>query len=251
MTVYQVTYQSSGYEVPAYLAIPDGQGPFPAVLYAHGYGVGPKWFVPDAVALAREGYAGLLIQYPLSREPMVGFYSCDARSDIEGYVQYLVDLRRGLDLLETLPEIDDERIGVLGHSLGAEVVGILTGLEGRRVDAFVIMDGVGSLSEDTGNNECASLQDDELLRFREQIAVLNAVNYVGHDRGAALLFQVSSTMMEGTGYTALMHFEIAPEPKTLMEYPEYDHVFGCFDFTLCDPSLPPYVDHRAWLQENV
>lgn len=39
--------------------------------------------------------------------------------------------------------------------------------------------------------------------------------------------------------------------KNFMEYEEYDHLFGCLELTLCDPSLPPYVDHREWLQENV
>jgi pimeloyl-ACP methyl ester carboxylesterase len=248
-TVHRVTYQSSGYDVPAYLVVPEGRGPFPAVLYAHGYSVGPDWFLPDAIALAREGYAGLLIQYPGTREPLVSFVSCDARSDVEGNVQYVIDLRRGLDLLQVLPEIDSQRVGFVGHSLGAGVGAILPGLEGARIDAFVIMDG-GAYTSEAMMEDCGSLPDEERVAYQEGMAVLNPANFIGHDLGAALLFQVS-TYHESPFATEMALVELAPEPKTLIEYEDFNHVFGCYDFTLCDPRLPPYVDHRAWLQENV
>lgn len=253
-TVHQVTYQSSGYEVPAYLVLPDGDEPFPAVLYAHGQSVGPSWFLPDAIALAQEGYAGLLIRYPGDREPYVSFTSCDAETDREGSVQYAIDLRRGLDLLASLPEIDAERIGLLGHSLGAGVVGILTGVESERVDAFVIMDGGAYTSEELMVDCGPKLVEEDRIAYQEGIAVLNPANYIGHSRGAALMFQLSTDSPSARvrrGPTEMMLVELAPEPKTFIEYEEYDHLFGCLELTLCDPSLPPYVDHREWLQENV
>ncbi len=94
------------------VVIPDGSGPFPAVLYAHGGGGNRDWFLSDALALARNGYAGLLITGPDSREPFLPIaLTWNARLDIKGTVQWAVDLRRGIDHLETLPEIDATRPG--------------------------------------------------------------------------------------------------------------------------------------------
>jgi hypothetical protein len=97
--VSDVHYRSSGYVVPAWLVIPDGAGPFPVVLYAHGRTgtAGRDWFLDDALALARDGYAGLLITGPDTREPFLTADTGDAQLDIGANVQYATDLRRGLD----------------------------------------------------------------------------------------------------------------------------------------------------------
>ncbi len=60
VTVYDITYPSGGSDVPAKLVIPNGEGPFPAVLYAAGHTLHPGFFVPEMVALAKESYAGPL-----------------------------------------------------------------------------------------------------------------------------------------------------------------------------------------------
>ncbi|MEW6059530.1 MAG: hypothetical protein AB1551_05215 [Actinomycetota bacterium] len=67
-TVYDITYQSSGYTVPAWLVIPDGQGPFPVVLYAHPFTMDRDYFRYDAFELAKEGFAaGLVRSSPVLR----------------------------------------------------------------------------------------------------------------------------------------------------------------------------------------
>jgi hypothetical protein len=48
----------------------------------------------------------------------------------------------------------------------------------------------------------------------------------------------------------------APEPKRLQWYEYGDsslggHGFGCDSFDSCDPALPAFEDHRAWLKEHV
>jgi hypothetical protein len=47
-------------------------------------------------------------------------------------------------------------------------------------------------------------------------------------------------------------FEAAPEPKALRWY-EGDAWLGCAGggASGCDPSVPAFVDHRAWLERNV
>ena len=70
VTVPDITYPSGGYGVLGELVIPDGEGPFPAVLYAAGYDVYPSFFVPEMVAFAKEGYAGLAIGEPSRDRPL-------------------------------------------------------------------------------------------------------------------------------------------------------------------------------------
>jgi pimeloyl-ACP methyl ester carboxylesterase len=219
-TLYDITYQSSSYTVPAWLVIPDGQGPFPVVLYAHGYTFDRDYFLNDALAFAQEGFAGLLIDYPHSRPPRSEFFNWqDPQNDVEGFVQYAIDLRRGIDLLQTLPEIDADRIGYVGFSIGGWVGSILVGVEDRIV-AYVLS-GIGAYSSDEPDRASWAGPlpvGDALARYQEGIAVVYPVVYVGHNRGAALLFQESKgdEMVSLGNIRAL--FEAASGPKTLRWY---------------------------------
>jgi len=115
-----------GDRLPAYLLIPTGaKAKLPAVLCLHpthkelGKGVpagfGPKEDRHYAVHLAERGYVTLAPDYVNS-----GGYAFDpykagyASATMKGVVNH----RRCVDFLQSLPEVDGERIGVLGHSLG-------------------------------------------------------------------------------------------------------------------------------------
>jgi hypothetical protein len=110
----------------AYLFIPTGRaGKVPAVLCPHptsrplGKGVpaglGPKPDRAYAVHLAERGYVTLAPDYLNS-----GDYKFDwqhkgyASATMKGIWNHM----RCVDLLQSLPEVDPERIGVIGHSLG-------------------------------------------------------------------------------------------------------------------------------------
>jgi fermentation-respiration switch protein FrsA (DUF1100 family) len=115
-----------GDRLPAYLFVPTGQkGKLPAVLCLHptskefgkgvAAGLGGK---PDrhyAVHLAERGYVTLAPDYVNSGE-----YSFDpykhgyASATMKGVWNHL----RCVDLLRSLPEVDGDHVGVLGHSLG-------------------------------------------------------------------------------------------------------------------------------------
>jgi dienelactone hydrolase len=270
-TALDIEYKSSGCTVPAMLVVPDGQGPFPVVLYAHGYGMTRTYFLDDALALAREGYAGLLIQYPHDRKPFVQFFSWRGPSDIKGFEQYVIDLRRGLDLLQTLPEIDATRIGFVGHSIGGWVGAILSGVDDR-IDAYVLtsVGSYGSAQPDRSLFAAPLPVDGALTRYQDAIAVVYPVDYVGHNRGAAFLFQASKAdeIVSLGNIRAL--FEAAPEPRTLRWYAgpgrslyayEHHHL-GCEQkywgwaatmkyYQGCPANLPAFEFHRAWLEENV
>ncbi|MCC6727878.1 MAG: dienelactone hydrolase family protein [Chthonomonadales bacterium] len=115
----------AGDRVPAYLFLPDGvTAGAPAMLIPHPTGargkdqpaglVGPETthFAPQ---LARRGYVALAPDYPGS-----GDYACDpyALGYVSATMKGVWNHIRAIDLLQSLPEADPERIGAIGHSLG-------------------------------------------------------------------------------------------------------------------------------------
>ncbi|HEV3257348.1 MAG TPA: alpha/beta fold hydrolase [Gemmataceae bacterium] len=111
--------------VPAYLLLPVGhKGKLPAVLCLHQTvaigkgepaGLGGSENLRYAVHLADRGYVTLAPDYP-----SFGEYSFDfAKSPYQsGSMKAVWNNMRAVDLLQALPEVDPERIGCTGHSLG-------------------------------------------------------------------------------------------------------------------------------------
>jgi len=68
-----------------------------------------------ALHLAQRGYVTLVPDYP-----SFGDYKYDFDTDtyVSGTMKAIYDNIRAVDLLQSLPDVDGERIGVIGHSLG-------------------------------------------------------------------------------------------------------------------------------------
>jgi len=135
------------------LHLPAGAGPFPAMVVLHELGTPDGSVVRDiALRLAAGGYAALTITLPyhITRKPpgqdsIDLMVSADATQIVKAFRQAVVDIRRSVDWLEKRPDIDGNRIGVMGVSLG----GILTLLSSRvepRFRAAVDVVGAGDLA---------------------------------------------------------------------------------------------------------
>ncbi|HEX5642408.1 MAG TPA: hypothetical protein VFZ86_08740 [Thermoleophilia bacterium] len=135
--VRHLTYRSEGAVVTGTLSAPDGAGPFPAVLYAPGVGCSRDMFAADIAALQRQGIAALVIDPPDGRDPYVRPITTTPDVAAEAHVRYVTDLRRGLDVLRSLPAIDADRLGYVGYSWGGFVGGYLGGLRAP-VRAYVL-----------------------------------------------------------------------------------------------------------------
>src|SRR5882672_1688173 len=103
--VYDITYASpKGGAVPAYLVVPNGKGPFAAVIWGHWYwGNSPmrnrKEFLDEAVALAEAGVVSLLADGPIARPGHVENKEELNEQGVTDLVQQIIDMRRGVDLL--------------------------------------------------------------------------------------------------------------------------------------------------------
>ena len=146
--------------VPAYLLIPSGlrRGTrVPAMLCLHQTtrigkgepaGVGGKPDLQYAAELARRGYVTLAPDYP-----NFGDYTIDpyANGYASATMKGIVNHRRAVDLLQSLPQVDPERIGVIGHSLGGYNAFFLAAFE-QRIKVVVTSCGFNSFQKYKGGD---------------------------------------------------------------------------------------------------
>jgi dienelactone hydrolase len=126
-----ITFASAlGEPVDAFLVIPAGKGPFPAVLFEHGSGGNRYGFLVEAEELAKNsGFVSLVVTHPSS---------ISSPGDGNETIHQIREMRRELDFLAAQPEVDPSRLGYVGHSLGA-MYGITLASVDTRVKAYVFM----------------------------------------------------------------------------------------------------------------
>lgn len=149
----KVSYASEpGDRVPAWLLIPKrrpGSGKVPAMLCLHQttsigkdepVGLGGKVNLRYARELAARGYVTLAPDYPNFGEHKVDPYALGYAS---ASMKAIWDNLRGVDLLRSLEEVEPDRIGVIGHSLGGHN-SIFTALFDPRIKVVVSSCGFNS-----------------------------------------------------------------------------------------------------------
>ena len=116
-TATDVTVMNGTRAVPATVVVPDGEGPFPAVVMNHGHGGGRQeggGFEKLAKALADAGIITIRMDFPGtgdSKEPFTEGYLSNMISDSNASLAYL---------LGNYPA-DKDRLGILGYSMGGRI----------------------------------------------------------------------------------------------------------------------------------
>lgn len=134
-TAWVIAYQGDGLRLTGLMAVPDGPGPFPAAIINHGYfpfdGYDTGWDTLREVRfMAQNGYVAVAPDYRNY-----------AGSDDGDYVfvpGYVYDVRNLLVALQQLPEVQSDRIGMMGHSMGGGITlqQIVSGAEVQVVALF-------------------------------------------------------------------------------------------------------------------
>jgi dienelactone hydrolase len=155
---------AQGFLVPGYLQFPPtGERPLACVLLLHGWsGSKDNWWQDGNYisggnarkALLAEGFAVLAldaqchgdriaqndfapvnhyVEPSAAGNPRKGYFTL-----VDIYIQTTRDYRRAIDYLESRPEIDKARIGVMGYSMGGTQTFLLTGVEPRVKTAVAV-----------------------------------------------------------------------------------------------------------------
>lgn len=204
----------------------------------------------EALSLAKVGVVSLLIDAPFSRagESKREFDSTvtKPKADRDIYVQTVVDLRRGMDLLVSRSDVDPKRIGFVGHSYGAHTGAVLAGVE-KRIKAYVIMAGAPSLTEFLRTSTLPaivktrdSLTKEQQEKYFNTLADVDPINYISHVAPAALFFQFGKTDGYPTEEKAKLYSEKASNPN-LVKFYDAGHALN-------DEAKR---DRATWLREQI
>ncbi len=149
-TAYAVTYRSGDLRISGVLDVPRGRGPFPALVLAHGY-IDPASYATgqglrrEQDWLARAGYVVLHTDYRnhagSSNDP-----AAERRMRL-GYTEDVINAVLALRRTEAAP-VDDDRVGLLGRSMGGGVVYNVLVAQPGLVDAAVVFAPVSSRTSD-------------------------------------------------------------------------------------------------------
>jgi cephalosporin-C deacetylase-like acetyl esterase len=228
IAIHDISYVSpKGGRVPAYLVVPEGKGPFAAVLWGHWYQEGSelrnrKEFLDEAIALAPSGVVSLLIDSPIAR---TGYQQPKDPLDeiqIDYRVQTILDMRRGADLLLARADVDSHRLAYVGHSYNAATGGFLSGID-KRFRCFVLMAGNLSDQVDLKSNELQDFRQhigpERFDAFMKRYSWLDQGRYVSHAAPATVLLQYATQEDFLSPSRTREYAAIVSEPK---QYKLYD-----------------------------
>ena len=151
----EVSVGSGEWALPGTLSLPNGAGRrFPAVILVHGSGpqdrdesIGPnKPFRDLAWGLASQGIA--VLRYDKRTKVHSALFTPEIIGKFTVQEEVIDDALFAVQLLRQTPEIDSDRIYVLGHSLGATLAPRI-GQQDPDIAGLIIMAGMTRTFEDT------------------------------------------------------------------------------------------------------
>ena len=238
--IQDLRYESlSGGQIEAYWVTPEGGQSYPVVIYLHPAPGSRGTYLEEAAALAGQGAASLLIEAPWAQMESFGPVVADPHRALETFTLFVKDLRRGIDLAAGRPGVDASRIGLVGHSLGAYMGGILAGVE-KRLRAVVLISVTGRLGDVAAVN-MPDLEPQVMDHYRQVIAPVDPVYYVGHAAPTTLFYQFGTQddFYPHESFTAIA--SAGSQPKRV-EWYETNHWFE---------HHGARQDRMAWLAEQL
>jgi hypothetical protein len=244
---------ASGDRISAYLVLPRGNGPFPAILWGHwlmqGSPVANKdEFLEEALALARAGVVSLLLDAPQARHDYIAEKGEleFARQQSDLALHQVIDLRRGVDLLRIRRDVDPKRIAYVGHSWNAHTGAILAGVE-TRICCYVLMasgyadqEFIFSSNDPEAARIRKELGDDVLREYFHEYAFDDPVYFTGHTDRESIFLQFASGD----------HFTREQAQKSLDRFSSQDKQMQLYDAPHA-LNAAARLDRVRWLQKHL
>jgi dienelactone hydrolase len=239
--LFYVTFRSvHNQKVTALLTIPkEGTAPHPVIILMHG--AGDRKTVDYVEAgndyMLKSGYAILRLDIANHGDRLVDDYDF---SFTDGYrywtrdiiTQTVFDLRRAVDFIQTRKELDSNRIGYYGISLGGIIGTIFSSVE-PRIKVPVIALAGGGINLMFGME---ALSDD----VKDYLSIIEPLNFVDKIAPRPLLMINAENDDIVPPMMSKLMFKAAKEPKEILWYPSKHHDI---------PIEKVYPDGIRWFQE--
>ncbi len=134
VTIQDITFVGIPGEEPvqAYIVMPNGQGPFAGVLWGHWLGhhtSDREQYLDEAVEMASKGVVSVLFNAMWSKP---GWYqNRDLADDYNSSIKQVIEIRRAMDLLLSLENVDKDRIAYVGHDYSGMYGSIAAGIDNK------------------------------------------------------------------------------------------------------------------------
>ena len=237
VTLSDISFSSAGRRVQAFVLAPSKKGKHPAVIYQHGSGQNRAEFVPEAFKLARRGVVSVLLDEPWVRGGPTGPRNQVALTVRNNYVDNVIDVRRAVDYLLSRGDVARHRIGFLGHSYGAAIGGIASGVE-KRIVAYDLL-AVGA-TPSAGYARIIAQSPQQRAAYKRLLHTIDPIRYVRHANPSKLFLQAGrdDELIPQPDLKAMIN--AASKPKKIKWY-DAGHALtqGAFD------------DSAAWLAREL
>lgn len=134
-TSTDVVIMNGARAVPATIVVPDGEGPFPAVVINHGHGGGRQengGLGRIADALAEMGILSVRMDFPGSGDSKEPF--------TEGYLSNMIsDSNASLAYAKENYAVDADRLGIFGYSMGGRIALTIAGASDNPYKAVALL----------------------------------------------------------------------------------------------------------------
>lgn len=186
LLVFQTPF---GYRRTAELFLPEGKGPFPAILYVHWYepesrNSNRSQFVDEAVEMAKSGVVCLTVETMWSDPDF--FMKRTQADDMQNSTEEVVNIRRFMDFVLSQPHVDTKRFAYVGHDFGG-MYGVLAGSLDKRPTHYVIMAVTPRFSE--WYLYAPKLEGEVREKFIREMAEIDPITHISNLAPAPLFFQ--------------------------------------------------------------
>ena len=173
-----VSFRSPGGTLYGFLYVPEGAGPFPAVLWNHGSEKRPGWQPQLASFYNAHGFV-FFLPHRRGQGRSPGPYIMDeirsrgnAMAAVQAQQDANEDVAAALEWLKTQPEVDASRVVVSGCSFGG-IQTVLTAAKGLGVRAFVAF---APAAQSWSNGALDQLLEDAVKHAKAPVMILQAKN---------------------------------------------------------------------------
>lgn len=234
LLVFQTPF---GYRRMAEMFVPEGEEPFPAIMYVHWYepeaaNSNRSQFVDEAIEMAKHGILCLTVETLWS--DLDFFYKRTQTDDIKNSIEEVINLRRFMDFLLSQPNVDTNRFAYVGHDFGG-MYGVLAGSLDQRPTHYVLMAATPRFSD--WYLYLPKLDGEAREAFIREIAAIDPITHIQNLSPAPLFFQFGNDDFHVPLERAEEFYSAAKEPK---EQKIYEAGHGLNEAAA--------IDRKTWLK---